>query len=480
MSGDIEPEDGHMPNAKCPIWGTSAFEEPKDRDGHVMDSPRAGGKYFITDTAAEVLKNHNDQVRARLTSWLVEQRRLRSPCPKIHTRTILETRQRKDLRIPERADGILRYLATRSDHLGDEVKFSTFIDPYDKSLMPPTEQEKECSCLLAHSESINKKDLSFLLDYLDQHGLIENTALDGVMGGCALTDKGYTRVDELKNLDAPVEEVGRQNRKDVRPLHRLLQVPLAKLQRWSLPGIRVWWKIAAATVILLAALASLLVDSQAIKGWFTTDSRPVATSGGDRTSPVQVAPGPNKDVDEAAAPASGGDRTSPVQVAPSPNKDADEAAAPERPQDAVLIGNSRAELRERNGLRRMLDTEDGQVLSRLIGVYGFASHLSLAHRFKSTDGPHLGLDLSSLRLGREHSTAREAELHALGEGRAMVLVNVSRGDAARLSDPTEDVGEIFGFFFDGNEGRTVLVGIPVSRVRTWQSRTQEFAVIDVN
>ena len=176
----------------------------------------------------------------------------------------------------------------------------------------------------------------------------------------------------------------------------------------------------------------------------------------------------------------GGDRTSPVQVAPDPNKDADEAAAPERPQDAVLIGNSRAELRERNGLRRMLDTEDGQVLSRLIGVYGFASHLSLAHRFKSTDGPHLGLDLSSLRLGREHSTAREAELHALGEGRAMVLVNVSRGAAARLSDPTEDVGEIFGFFFDGNDARPILVGIPVSRVRTWQSRTDEFAVIDVN
>ena len=254
--------------------------------------------------------------------------------------------------------------------------------------------------------------------------------------------------------DAPVEEVGRQHGKDVQPLHQLLQVPLAKLQRWSLPGIRVWWKIAAAAVIPLAALASLLVDFQAIKGWFTTDSRPVEATGGDRTSPVQVAP--------------------------DPNKEAEEAAASERQQDAVLIANSRAELRERNGLRRMLDTEDGQVLSRLIGVYGFASHLSLARRLKSTDGAHSGLDLSSLRLGREHSIAREAELHALGEDSAMVLVNVSRGDAARLSDPTGDVGEIFGFFFDGNEDRAVLVGIPVSRVRTWQSRTQEFAVIDVN
>ena len=61
----------------------------------------------------------------------------------------------------------------------------------------------------------------------------------------------------------------------------------------------------------------------------------------------------------------------------------------------------------------------------------------------------------------------------------MVLVNVSRGDAARLSDPIGDVGEVFGFFFDGDEVRTVVVGIPLSRIRTWQSRTQEFAAIDV-
>ena len=62
----------------------------------------------------------------------------------------------------------------------------------------------------------------------------------------------------------------------------------------------------------------------------------------------------------------------------------------------------------------------------------------------------------------------------------MMLVNVSRGDAARLSAPTGDVGEIFAFFLDGDEARPILVGIPVSRVRTWQPRTREFAVIDVN
>ena len=60
-----------------------------------------------------------------------------------------------------------------------------------------------------------------------------------------------------------------------------------------------------------------------------------------------------------------------------------------------------------------------------------------------------------------------------------MLVNVSRGDAARLSDPTGNVGEVFGFFFDGDEARPVMVSIPVSRIRTWQDRTRDFAVVDV-
>ena len=296
-----------MTNATCLIWGTPAFEEPTDRDGYVVVSPRAGGKYFITGTATEVLKNHDDRVRARLTSWLVEQRRPENPCPEIHRDTISEAQQTPDSGIPERADGILRYLETRSDHLGDEVTYSVFYSLYAESV--PTEHEREYFGLLSHSESINKKDLCFLLDYLDQCGLIENAALDGQMGGCVLTATGYARVEELKKLEAPVEEVGGPHGKDVQPLHQLLQVSRAKLQRWFPADIRAWRKwivgaigVAATTVFLFADLTTGLVNYQKIKGWFNADSRPVETTGGDRTSPVQVAPSPNKDADETATP----------------------------------------------------------------------------------------------------------------------------------------------------------------------------------
>ena len=137
-------------------------------------------------------------------------------------------------------------------------------------------------------------------------------------------------------------------------------------------------------------------------------------------------------------------------------------------------------MRAKNGLRRMLNTEEGQVLSRLMGVYGFASHLSISSRLRSRDHRHLGLQLSTLRLRRDHSSAHEVEVHALEEDRDMMLVRVSQGDAARLSAPTGDVGEVLGFFFDGEEAQTMMVGIPVSRIRTWQSRTPDFAAIDVD
>ena len=226
-----------------------------------------------------MLESCDDLVKARLTSWLIEQRQLSIEWPGIYSTTISEAQQRQALRAPECADGILKYLKEKSNR-GTIVRYSVFIDPYDKSFMTPTEQEKEYLCLLAHSECINMDDLNVLMDYLEDKGLIKNISRDDKVKGCNLTVEGYARVDELKKLDAPVEEVGRQHRKDVQSLHQLMQVTRARLQQWFLADIRAWWKIGAAVVIPLAALTTLWVNSQEIKGWFTTDSRPVETTGG--------------------------------------------------------------------------------------------------------------------------------------------------------------------------------------------------------
>ena len=66
-----------MKYSPCPIWNITAPEESAgDRDGKLMNSSRAGGRYFITRSAIRCLPRANDRVKARLTTWLVDQRRI--------------------------------------------------------------------------------------------------------------------------------------------------------------------------------------------------------------------------------------------------------------------------------------------------------------------------------------------------------------------------------------------------------------------
>ena len=196
MNGDVERESGRMTKTKCLIWGTPAFEYPSHGDGHFIDSPRAGGKYHVAGTSAAVLESCDDPVKARLTSWLIEQRQLGIKWPEIYSPTISEAQQRQALQAPECADGILRYLKAKSKTFGTIIRYSAFIDLYNKSLMTPSEQEKEFLCLLAHTECINMDDLSVLMEHLEETRLIKISSDDKVKG-CNLTVAGYARLAEL-------------------------------------------------------------------------------------------------------------------------------------------------------------------------------------------------------------------------------------------------------------------------------------------
>ena len=48
-------------NSVCAIWATSATTLPTDRDGLTCDSPRVGGRYFISGSAAAVIRAIDDR-----------------------------------------------------------------------------------------------------------------------------------------------------------------------------------------------------------------------------------------------------------------------------------------------------------------------------------------------------------------------------------------------------------------------------------
>ena len=113
-------------NDKCPIWGEPAEDlRLTIGDSQAFDSPRTSGKYVLTRTASSMLerdkKRFNHRFKARLTSWLVEQRELGIEYPKISTETLEETDSRRDLPVHERAERVLKAISNSSPYIGCEV-----------------------------------------------------------------------------------------------------------------------------------------------------------------------------------------------------------------------------------------------------------------------------------------------------------------------------------------------------------------------
>ncbi len=135
-------------------------------------------------------------MKARLTTWLVEQRRLGVQHPEIHSWTIHDAEQWKDLEVSDRADNILKYLQNKSKILGSPIGYRSFVDMYQDVQL----DDLDITYLefLAHSECIGRDDLDFLLNYLKESGFIEREGINNPEQTCVLTARGYTRLTELK------------------------------------------------------------------------------------------------------------------------------------------------------------------------------------------------------------------------------------------------------------------------------------------
>ena len=179
----------------CPIWNSPASIEPRTGHGVTVDSPRAGGRYFITDTAAAILKPHDENLNARLTSWLIEQRRLGVTCPKLSSTSIDEIAQRRSLSIRQRADNLLRYIHRQLPHIGMDFTFDL-----DSSLITDPQGNGWAGRfmeMLAWSESAEVEDLTYLLDYLESESCLLRLPGGATRRNYRLTVSGYSYLDEL-------------------------------------------------------------------------------------------------------------------------------------------------------------------------------------------------------------------------------------------------------------------------------------------
>ena len=145
----------------CAIWKTPASKHNSaDEEGTVFDSPRAGGKYFISGTAESVLENRTYDVKALLTTWLVEQRKFGDNCPKIFDTTIKNIARREALEVGTKVDRVLHFLSARTKTPGSDVKLF-YWEEYKNSSFEMSEDAKNYYEILAQSECQHSNELLF-------------------------------------------------------------------------------------------------------------------------------------------------------------------------------------------------------------------------------------------------------------------------------------------------------------------------------
>lgn len=168
----------------CPIWGISA--EVKSADyGFVFDvnSPRAGGAYQIDKTAKQYLSNADEALKARLTTWLVDQRKFGIDCPAINVDAIKAVRRTQPLSMPARVDRLLELFVNTTPIVGSQVICASSVEDGEKKSYP----------FLANSECINVGELRFLTEYLIGKHWVAGSDWHSVV----VTVDGYSRLADL-------------------------------------------------------------------------------------------------------------------------------------------------------------------------------------------------------------------------------------------------------------------------------------------
>jgi hypothetical protein len=177
----------------CPIWGTPAKREWTPRDGTMVFSSRAGGLYFISNTADVNLRTFSDAEKVKLTDWLVLQRRLGVERPEVLTNNLDEAKKRHSMRVQERADALLRFLASKNARLGTQISFQI------PGIGMPQEDLNQ---LLAWTGSVEPSEVVVLIKHGEKQGWISHTQRNRessheIVHKIAMLADGYSKLEAL-------------------------------------------------------------------------------------------------------------------------------------------------------------------------------------------------------------------------------------------------------------------------------------------
>jgi hypothetical protein len=179
-----------MASAECAIWKTPAELLEKAGDFEVFDSPRAGGKYWISGTGIGQIISFNDRAKRLLTTWLCQQRHSGVEVPKINADIVELIKGRRDLLVTERMNAALIFLASNLT----EISGSLSLGGLSEMTMR----------FFAETESRNLGDLSQLYTMLKDLGLVAGAFSVGGSVSVRPTAGGHGDAGEIRRSRIPI------------------------------------------------------------------------------------------------------------------------------------------------------------------------------------------------------------------------------------------------------------------------------------
>ena len=145
---------------------------------------------MITREAEINLQANDEQEKARLTSWLVEERRLGIDAPEVTPLEVEDAKSRRRLSVHERADRLLRGIWRLAD----------VADTFERR----REDWERTWYRLAWSESIRVEEIDYLLDYMQRVGWTEERFREGsgVVSKHGISIDGHARLAALEQVNS--------------------------------------------------------------------------------------------------------------------------------------------------------------------------------------------------------------------------------------------------------------------------------------
>ena len=195
--------------ASCRIWGedyTAAGQSIPDPSKVVItESHRAGGGYIIPGRVGRQIDGLEDDEKARLTTWLVNQRLQGNNCPAVTDEIVEYAISRQPLPIHERADRLLRFLSRQTSVAGEFIPLFQYSgevsrDAFGGLIYPDIPTNSAFLAAMAWSESTTPDEVPYLVDYLEDEGWIQESYKGG--GSVPRSDRyrvtvsGHVRIAE--------------------------------------------------------------------------------------------------------------------------------------------------------------------------------------------------------------------------------------------------------------------------------------------